>query len=470
MAAAQRASAAEVKLTPRAMVEETYTDNARGSAEDRRSDFVTTLGAGLEAGVDGRRLRLAASYDAYFDLYARESDLDGFRQRGLGVAGAELVEDTFYLDTRAALSQQSVNRFGGVTATERTVGRDQTQILNLSLSPRLVTRLGGWTVNELIYRLTAVRFFAADVGDAGAAATPEDSLGHRIEGAVRSGPEFSALAWTLAASRHTNRAGEGAHLDRTTVGASGEYQVHPQAGLLAGAGYDWIDRLDSAGEAERLSGPFWNLGLHLVPGRRSELRLSGGRRYDGWDLAGQLRAEIMPGLALRGATAVDVQTQQTAFTRALDSVAVGADGTLVDSRTGLAVDPNQLGTVLVRRTFRTRTAQVGLVAEGERDHLVLAYQRIERSFTGGNAGHDSTDLVSARFSHDLSPRTTVSLQGSVARLGGTEGRATTVLTSVGVSHALSDKATTDVRYSHLSRDAAEETSENALSARLTVSY
>lgn len=467
-AVADRSFAADLRVSPHVSAYETITDNARSAtaSADRTADWITTVSAGVTAHGNGPRLKLGAAYDLSQDLYADNNDLNGYRHRFLGAAETELVEDMLFLDGRGALSQENVGTPGRVTATDRTVAYDQTRVLNYSVAPRFVTRLGEWTTNTLRYRYSGVSFSRPDVG-AAALATPADSHIHDVGATVRSGSRFVRVPWQLAATRQVTTAQGVRRQRRSTVEARGEYRFNRQFGLLGKGGNDDIDDplLDRAGVSGR-AGLFWGTGLHWTPSPRTDVSVLGGHRFGGSAWEGELSYLVAEGVQLRGAFDTRLETQQSALNEALGFLSVTSTGEVVDTRTGLPAAPNDLQTTLVDATFRSKTLDFGLGGTRGVNTLSLSGRYVERDFLA-SGGTEETGGLAATLRHRLTEATDVAIGGAATRSFGDEtrrsaGNSTTYLGTTSLNHAVNDKIWASASYIHLSRDGDASLSENTL--------
>ncbi len=76
-------------FTPSLRVAERYTDNVFGTADDRKSDFITEITPGIALSYEARLLRMSASYSATGEIYADNSDLDNFGENQNGSLGLD---------------------------------------------------------------------------------------------------------------------------------------------------------------------------------------------------------------------------------------------------------------------------------------------------------------------------------------------------------------------------------------------
>jgi len=194
------ASAGEWTITPRVDLEQSVTDNARSASKGLEADLITTVTAGLDLNGRGRRAQVNLNVNLSRDIFWDNTDLNGVRQSLLGDANVEAVEDFVFIDTRASVTQQSLQRGGGISASDRNVGTaDQSTVVNYSIAPDFKHRYGNWADSDLRYTFNETRFFDSDVGSA--TAQPGASRSHEIRALVRSGPRFTTLTWELSSSR-----------------------------------------------------------------------------------------------------------------------------------------------------------------------------------------------------------------------------------------------------------------------------
>ena len=67
---------AQFTFTPRASVEEAYTDNVFLTNDDTEDDFITTVSAGFTAGLLGRTSGLDFSFDPNYEFYDRFNEFN----------------------------------------------------------------------------------------------------------------------------------------------------------------------------------------------------------------------------------------------------------------------------------------------------------------------------------------------------------------------------------------------------------
>jgi uncharacterized protein (PEP-CTERM system associated) len=270
------ASAGEWLISPTVSVKQSATDNARSVENKQEADMFTTTTAGIGIVGNGRRVQLDFNYDLSKDIFWDNSDLNTIRHSLLGAGNVELWEDHIFVDTRASVTQQSLARSGGATASDRGAGtNDQSMIINYSVTPNFAHRYGNWAESDLIVRFSEVRFQETDTGAANA--QPDDSRTFDITTLLRSGRKFSRTKWEIKGERSYSNDNS----DRESMEASGEYAWSRHIDILARMGQETID---NAGiNADNSAEIFWRGGVGLTPARNL---------HYAWKRADDLAAQI----------------------------------------------------------------------------------------------------------------------------------------------------------------------------------
>ena len=150
---AGQAVAQERRIVPRIELREAFTDNARQTARDRKSDFVTTISPGIGVTSKGAGLKLDLDYALGYDAYLRQDDLNGVRHDLRGTGTAELLPDQLMVDFGAFAGQSPVLARGTASAIDRRqADGGAAQFYSYAVSPYWRTRLGSWADGEARYR------------------------------------------------------------------------------------------------------------------------------------------------------------------------------------------------------------------------------------------------------------------------------------------------------------------------------
>jgi uncharacterized protein (PEP-CTERM system associated) len=462
--------AGEWDIEPRVSIEERFTDNATSVSDNQESDFITTGSGGIGIEGKGARASVNLNYNLSFDAYANNDQLNGYRHNLLGSGEVEAWEDHLFLDARAAINQQPLSQGGVLTADNRTASGNQTLVTNLGAGATLRQGAGGWADGALSTRVNQTTFSDPDVGGSGT--NPGDSTSYQLSAAVDSGYRFTRFQWGLLA-RTTYESGNGDFRSRQNeYSARTEYVVNRYFSLLGKLGYDKIK--DPSVDQSANSGLFWSGGVRVKPGPRTDMSLQYGRRYDGNDITGDLSYEFSPRTRLTASYSVNLETQQQALQRSLNEFTVDpVTGQLIDPRTGLPADPNNLGVDLVDTTARTETFSLGLSGTRGRNDFSLTGRHTQREF-GTNGGGDNSYNVSGSFGRRLTLKADARITASYS-VNDTQGQSAEDQTFRGTAaynYDFGDGLTGALRYNYLKRegDSGDDLTENLVSVRISKSF
>ncbi|MFA7317207.1 MAG: TIGR03016 family PEP-CTERM system-associated outer membrane protein [Sulfuricella sp.] len=267
--APSHALSAEWKIMPSLDLKETYSDNIALAPQGReKGDFVTQINPAISLTGTGPRLKVNARYGMQNLVYADEGNRNTTRHNLNAHANAELLDDFFFLDGRAAISQQNISAYGAQSADNANVTDNLTETTTYSLSPYLRHRFGSLASSELRYTHDSV-----DTGTGGLSTSESD----RILFSLNSGTAFKTLGWGVNYNKQkidysTNT------IDLETLTGSLRYVVSPRLSLTASSGYEKNNYL-SIGSAPE--GSFWSAGFIWAPAERTSITASTGKRFYG---------------------------------------------------------------------------------------------------------------------------------------------------------------------------------------------
>jgi uncharacterized protein (PEP-CTERM system associated) len=136
-------------LQPRAAVTETYTDNVKLSATDRRSELITQLSAGLRFASNAGRVRGFADYTLSGLLYARGSAANGFQNALNASLTSEVIERRVFVDVTGTISQQAISAFGTQSIDPTLANSNRTEVRTFRVSPFARGRIANLADYEL---------------------------------------------------------------------------------------------------------------------------------------------------------------------------------------------------------------------------------------------------------------------------------------------------------------------------------
>ncbi|MBU1691916.1 MAG: TIGR03016 family PEP-CTERM system-associated outer membrane protein [Gammaproteobacteria bacterium] len=282
------ADAAEWKITPNLNLKETYTDNVSlAPPGQEKSDFITQITPGISLTGTGARLKLNANYSMQNLVYAEESSRNTMNHLLNANANAELIDDLFFLDGRAAISQQNISLLGPQATDNVNTTGNRTEVQTYSVSPYLRHKFSNFASTEVRYTHDEV-----STGGSGLANSQAD----RVQLSLNSGSAFDTLGWGLSYSNGKTSYANTANIhppttDTEILTGSLHYSVTPKFRLTATSGYEKNNYISTGIKPE---GSFWSAGFSWAPSARTSIDASTGKRYfgDSYSLAASHRTRL----------------------------------------------------------------------------------------------------------------------------------------------------------------------------------
>jgi uncharacterized protein (PEP-CTERM system associated) len=266
------------RIRPQMTLIETYTDNvtfARGNSQ--KSDFITQINPGIWVTGVGRRFNLNAQYTMNNLIYAEQSNFTRTRQQLNATATTELIENLFFVDGRATMSQQNTTLFGPQAIDNVNVTGNRTDVRSFNVSPYIRHRFQDFATTELRYSRNIVSSSSNALFNSQADA---------FLAGLNSGTAFNTLSWGLNYSNqtvHFSGSSRSVELERSI--ANVRYMVTRQFGLTAMGGYERNSFISIRGNP---SSPTWMVGFVWEPSERTNIAVSGGQRFYGNTYAGSV--------------------------------------------------------------------------------------------------------------------------------------------------------------------------------------
>jgi uncharacterized protein (PEP-CTERM system associated) len=259
------------RFVPQITIRETYTDNValvRGDA--KKSEFVTEVSPGFSISSKGARANFKIDYNINTLFYPRDEDRNTLNHQLRASGEAELLEDWFFLDSRADIRQQAVSAFGPIGSNSSTNNNKQT-IRSFVVSPYLRHAFGRQAKAEARYVFNKQNTSGGNSGVAG-----NDSSSFLLK--IDNGPAFLDWGWGAAYSREQINYERSADSTFESLTGNLRYRINPRLFAIGTFGYD---RNDYFTVGDNPQGAFWSVGGDWRPGRRTALNFSAGRRYFG---------------------------------------------------------------------------------------------------------------------------------------------------------------------------------------------
>jgi uncharacterized protein (PEP-CTERM system associated) len=455
------ATPATWRLTPTLEGSTEYTDNVRGVPSGEESDLILTARPGLGLRATGARLQLNFNGSLAYEEFLYTKKTGGWSGNMLGVAEAELYEDIFFVDASTSLRRRAIATPGATAFTDRDLGSNQSDVFNVRLSPVVRLRVGRWVESET--RASAAHTVYDALGqneDPAAGTVASDSTVYSLSQTFTSGRKFQRIGWSLSASeRRTKRDKGGAStlagdtFKRRNAQARVSYAYDRWFTPDVTVGYDDNDDNSLTG-SDDFSGSYWLLGFTSQPGPRTTLTLRAGHRFGGPSYQGNFRYRVSSALQVQASYNESVKTQQEQLADEFDFVGTDEFGNLIDTRTGLPLDPDNAGFDLTfgDAVFRTRTFRLGFSGTRLLNSYSLSATISRRDTSGASPREATMSTLTASYRRQLSPRLSVAFTGSVAD---TEDDATadtrTYRLSSSVNYALSDSLNSSLVLRRLDR-------------------
>jgi uncharacterized protein (PEP-CTERM system associated) len=437
----------------------TYTDNVLLTRDHPISDFIVTPRAGFALRDTTMRTAILANADVAYDYYTNTHRLNGVRPKAALIGVSDIAEEELSVEGRLSTDVQQISPEGRLPATERSIGENQTQVMNFGGRATWREHLSDVVQSEVFYDYGSVHFLGAPSGQAIVPAS--DTQQHLGEALLSNGTDFTRFGWSiLGAYQELDPSGQITEFNprqRTWhAEGSGQYRVITSLALTARSGYDWFRGQTFT---RNLEGPFALGGFIWRPGPRLGVRVEAGYRYRGFNADAQIDYQLARWMSLGFTYLRDVQNSQSLIITNLANI--GRDpfnnnpttAPSVDPVTGLSNDlsgltvddpnspfnPNRSVLGYANVTFKRDLAQGSVGGKLGRNFYQVTGSYERRSASVG-ASHDVT--VQASVGRDLTPRLTAILQGSFEEVGGTAG----VLTAINfASRTKSAEARADYR-------------------------
>lgn len=513
--------AGDWKITPRITLSEVYSDNPDlVSSSQAKSDWITEITPGISIQREGGRMKVQADYRMTGLVYASDSSRNDIYHGLDGKAFAELVQDWFYVDATARISQQlregassgdtGVVGVGGAGGIGGGVGgggqvgisgiNNTSQVGAYSISPYLKRRLGSFATVE-----ARVAFDDVISDDS----QTSDGRKTRYRLSAVSGNLYYPLTWSASydKSETNNSDSDDTGDDRASLNA--RYALSKKFGLLARAS---LEKNDFTGvDEDEEDYKTYGLGVFYTPSRRfsadvyynhsnnngnfvsgsatlnptlhtslkaSTSQRSFGRTY-GLNLSHRTRQSNWTLNYQEDLTDTKQQFLDYAGTLYAHSCA----GAIIYSNSPIppagcnAVPGLNINLVNQSQTDETYTSKIlsGAVTYTRRRSTFLLSTYLNKRDYQSSGGDEKTYGLQGSWNLKTSPRTTFTLSGGMSKEESSNGGDGDDLWNLGlaVTHQFDSKVSANVGLRHQQRSSdqpGDSYKENAVAARLNVSF
>lgn len=477
------ARAFEVK--PRLSLSETWTNNVQAGNVVGLSDQITEISPGVQIRAESSHLQAYLDY-AINKLHFAQNQSSDRLQNSLNAFGTlEAIEKFLFIDVSATIAQQSISALGTQSVIESSINSNQTEVANWRVSPRIQGRLA----NIANYEARWSRTLVDSKSDLRSGLGQTDWLVQ-----VSGDTPLQGLAWTLDSSRQTVGFSEGrtTEADLNLLGLG--YLLTPQFNLSANIGVESSNYASEAKENFTSRG----LGFSWRPSDRTTLSGSTDQRSFGrthrldlahrtgrtaWKLSDAQSTSATPGQSSQGSigSVYDILFSQFASIEPNPT----ARAQLVNAYlqvNNLSPNTRVLTPFLSAAQTLSRQQDVLFALLGVRSTLtfIASQTKSQRLDTLSVAQDDYSTLtqikqqgLSINFSQRLKPDMSMSVLGSMQKIGGTDGSSgeRTSLLSLNLTQSLAKNATISSTWRHVkTHGASEPTRETALTFNINVLF
>ncbi|MCV2368726.1 TIGR03016 family PEP-CTERM system-associated outer membrane protein [Roseateles oligotrophus] len=247
------------RVQPRISLTQTWTDNLSLNDAAKDAALITVLAPGISVSSSAGRLRGSLDYSLNGLLYTK-TDLPNDHHHSLSANGTlELIERSFFVDARASYGQQQQSAFGQQTSAENAIRNpNSSDTASLSVSPRLLGRLGNIATYQLSGNVTETKVKDSIAGDSRITSISLNSQG------LASGP----LNWTASATTQNSSFDSGKENSRSSATAGLSYRPDVDLTFSGNAGMERSDLQTGS----RQAGPTYGLNAQWTPTPRTSVQ------------------------------------------------------------------------------------------------------------------------------------------------------------------------------------------------------
>ena len=221
----------DFSISPLVGLQETVTDNALLTQNNKKFDVITRPMLGAEVEVHGPFTASVIGH-AYYDAYASQSQLSGLSGDAIATANYSIVPEFLAIDADAMLMNGSISTFG-TPAINRVGPNNQITVATYNIGPHLTTTIDDFADVDLVGRFAQVYF---DAPHASTAALPSNSSMLAGAAAIDTKDRFQGYELvTNAQIEQDNHDFEAYSAQQTAF-----IRIFPELRLIGRGGYDYV--------------------------------------------------------------------------------------------------------------------------------------------------------------------------------------------------------------------------------------
>lgn len=459
--------AGDWKFTPQITVNERFSDNVSLSTTSPESSFMTEIAPGFKLSRKGGRGSLVVDYGLQGLLYTHDSSVNSFNNQLAATLKSELVEESFFVDANARVSQQNTSLTGATGTSNYNITGNSSEVRAVSLTPSWRARFGSQAQLDARWQFTY-----SDSANGALANT----AGSTLVISLKSGAAVNRFPWSLTYSLQSNNGSASADRNSSVTGSLG-YIISPKTRLTLSMGKDSNNGTTAA--FNQAGGAFWNLGLNWNPFTRTSLGVTVGHRFSGnsygVDFSHRTRKTTWSLIYSEDISQLyDQVSGSDVYLCNGTQVSVPA-GSLPDSTScpvPLLINRFAGPTQLINDTTLSKSLSGAATYQSGKSTLSLSLNSSRRQQLSSGVSDDNRG-ISAIWSMKLNPRltSTLSMTSSQANTVGSQSDEWTMFWML--SRQLTQKTTGSVEVRRVERDSGSTSGaykENSVSARVNMSF
>jgi hypothetical protein len=276
MLGANSSANAALEFSPFVDLSETYTNNVDPlSPGKEEEEYVSQISPGFNISQENRVSKLLLNYRWQGLYYSEDPDRNSSYQQAQADLEANIINDLLFFEGTHLYRQVITNPALGVSTGNLSIVADRQDVATTRASPYLKKTFGRSLETEVRYVYDEVRY--SDDSDL-------NSQGNRWSMILANPVDGGRWSWRALFSTYDVDYASETRGKESSDNASLvlNYAMSAKLGLLGTVGYE-NNKFEQASGLEKPESNYWNLGLNWTPTPRTQVGLSGGKRFFGND-------------------------------------------------------------------------------------------------------------------------------------------------------------------------------------------
>ncbi|MEH6625324.1 MAG: TIGR03016 family PEP-CTERM system-associated outer membrane protein [Motiliproteus sp.] len=259
-----QASAGDWNFSPNIEIKEDFTNNLDLTESNEKSSFITQVLPGFTLHKKGGGLDVNVDYSLQHVNYSSSQGDDTTNHQLSAATNAELIDDNFFIDAQASMSQQRTSNRSASIGNDTNAAGSTTDTSTFEISPYWQQRINAHTDAGARFTYNQVNF-DSNGGN--------DSDGYDVNLFIDSKPSVSKLHWGLTADKSRATPDDELPIESDEMSASLGYRHSSQ--LDVSLSYGYVDNhLSSTTDSNANAGDFWGVSTQWNPSARTEISAS----------------------------------------------------------------------------------------------------------------------------------------------------------------------------------------------------